>query len=322
MSHEITQRADKSYEFAYAGKPGWHGLGQKKEFGASLESWKIDAGMDFEVFESVISYQSMGGTHQFPDRKALFRSDTKDALSIVGADYHVVQPGQILDFFEDVTKLNGFQMSAAGTLFGGKRFWATAEVGKNFKAVDGDEINGYLLLVTSVDGTLSTQARFVAERVVCNNTLTIALGEKSKRAVSQKHSSEWNPEAFKIDLGILDAGWGKFNADIKKLTERKVSDAFARNYFSQKFFDKEKLAADQGIGAIKKVNTLMELYKGGAGAEFSYGTAYGMLNATTELFTHGTSKKRDAATQFVDSSMGDADNMKSKIFGELVGMCA
>lgn len=317
MAHQITQRADKSYEFAFFGKPVWHGLGQEMELGAPIEKWKKDAGMDFEVFSSAISYESMTGTHQFPERVALFRSDTTAPLSIVSSDYHIVQPSQVLDFFKDVTTLNGFQMSAAGTLFGGKRFWATAEVGKDFKAVDGDEIKGYLLLVTSVDGSLSTQARFVAERVVCNNTLTIALGEKSKHAVRQKHTSEWNPEEFKIDLGIMDSGWEKFNASIKKMTEKKVSDAFVRNYFSEKFFDKNKLAADQGVGAIKRVNTLMNLYKGGAGAEYSYGTAYGMLNAATELYTHGISAKRDVGNQFMDSSLGSADAMKTEVFNEL-----
>lgn len=320
MAHELTQRADKTYEFAYAGKPAY-GLGQKMLETATIDQWKKDAGMDWEVFESALTFQSMNGTHQFPSRRALFRSDTNEALSIVSDDYHVVHPPQILDFFKDVTALNGFKMSAAGTLFGGKRFWATAEVGKNFEAVSGDKIDGYLLLVTSVDGSLSTQARFVAERVVCNNTLTVALGENAKIATRQTHATEWNPEAFKVDLGILDAGWEKFNATIKKMTEKKVTDSFARNYFQKKFFDSEKLAADQGIGAIKKVNTLMELFKNGAGADFSYGTVYGMVNATTELYTHGTSTKRDSGTQFWNSSFGEADKMKSKIFAELSGMC-
>jgi phage/plasmid-like protein (TIGR03299 family) len=206
-------------------------------------------------------------------------------------------------------------------MFGGKRFWATADVGKEFHAVDGDKIDGQLLLVTSVDGTLSTQAKFISTRVVCNNTLTIALGENSKRSVRKTHSSIWEPTDFKIDLGIIDAGWEKFTSGIKSLVEKKVTDEFARQYFAETFYDKEKLAQDQGIGAIKKVNTLMELYRSGTGHEYSYGTAYGMLNAVTELFTHGISKNRDTSHQFWNSSFGKDDSIKNKIYSELMGLC-
>lgn len=319
--HQITQREDKTYEFAYSGKPGWHGLGQELEQGSTIEEWKKASGLDFEVFESLITYQSMTGEHTFPDRRALFRSDNKKALSIVSSDYHVVQPGEVLEFFRDVTTLHGFNLSAAGSLFDGKRFWATAEVGKDFKAVDGDNIDGYLLLVTSVDGTLATKAKFVAERTVCNNTLTIALGENSKYSVSKSHSSPWDPKEFKIDLGLIDSGWDKFKSNINLLTEAKITDQFAKKYFMDKFYDKEKLVQDQGIGSIKKVNTLMELYKNGAGAEYSYGTMYGLLNASTELFTHGTSKKREGSTQFWNSSFGDGDKTKTNIYNELIGLC-
>lgn len=318
MAHELTQRADKSYEFAYAGQPAWHGLGQEMKQGATIDQWKIDAGMDWEVFESALTYQSMKGLHTFPDRRVLFRSDNQEPLSIISSDYHIVQPGEVLEFFRDVTTLNGFEMSAAGTLFGGKRFWATANVGKSLKAVDDDVIDGQLLLVTSVDGTLATQAKFVSTRVVCNNTLTIALGESGKRAARKTHASSWDAKEFKVDLGLIDAGWETFNDNIKKLVDFKVSDGFAQNFFQNKFYNKDVLIQDQGIGAIKKVNTLMDLYRAGTGAEYSTGTAYGILNAATELFTHGITKSRDSSHQFWNSSFGKDEFTKTDIYESLL----
>lgn len=336
MAHQLTKnRLSNKYEFAYAGEPAWHNLGNELTEGASIADWKREAGMDWEVQESLVSFQTteMVANNQgvsslqsviktVPDKRVLFRSDTKDALSIVSADYHVVQPGEILDFFESICRLNDFKLSAAGTLFGGKRFWATAEVGKVFNAVDDDEIKGQLLLVTSVDGTLATQGKFTSTRTVCNNTLTIALGESSKRSVRKTHASEWDASSFKLDLGLIDAGWEKFNTDIKRLTEIKVSDSFALQFFQKEFYDAEKSADDQGIGDIKKVNTLMELYKRGAGAEYSKGTAYGILNATTELFTHGISKNRDASHQFWNSYFGAGEKTKNGIFSNLLEMVA
>jgi len=323
MAHQLTQRADSRYEFAYAGEPAWHQLGQELSPDAPISKWKIEAGMDWEVLQSLVSYNTIDDelksvVKTMNDKRVLFRSDTKEALSIVSGDYHIVQPGEVLDFFESICKINGFKLSAAGTLFGGKRFWATAEVGKVFNAVEDDEIKGQLLLVTSVDGTLATQAKFTSTRTVCNNTLTVALGESSKRAVRKTHASEWDADAFKLDLGLIDSGWSKFSADIKRLTEVKVSDSFALNFFQKEFFNSEKSADEQGIGDIKRVNTLMDLFRRGTGAEYSKGTAYGILNATTELFTHGITKKRDASHQFWNSYFGKDEAQKNRVFNDLL----
>ena len=325
MAHMLTQRTDKRYEFAYAeGKPAWHQLGAELKDGASIDDWKIASGLDWEVFESAVTYQAMDGvqtkTYTVPDKRVLFRSDNKFPLSIVSDDYHVVQPGQVLEFFRDITELNGFKLSAAGSLFDGKRFWATADVGKTFNAVSDDAINGQLLLVTSVDGSLSTQAKFTSTRVVCNNTLTVALGDSGKRAVRKTHASEWDAKEFKLDLGLIDAGWEKFNDKIKRLTETRVSDALALNFFQKEFFDDTKDADKQGIGAIRKVNTLMDLYRNGTGAEYSKGTAYGILNAATELFTHGITQARNPSHQFWNSYFGADDKMKTTVFDDLMEM--
>ena len=320
MAHELHfDRASKKYSFAYFQKPGWHLLGQELSENATIETWKTEAGLDWEVFESSAMFQSAQGNHIIPDKRVLFRSDTNEPLSIVSDGYHVVQPGQVLEFFRDVVQIHGFKLSAAGALFGGKRFWATAEVGKDFKAVDNDQIGGQLLLTTSVDGTIATQAKFVSTRVVCNNTLTIALGENSRNSVRQTHSSAWDASKFKIDLGLMDAGWSKFEKNIKRLTEIQTSDAFARRFFENQFFDEDLEADAQGIGAIRKVNTLMDLYKNGTGSEYSKGTAYGILNATTELFTFGISSgKRDPSYQFWNSQFGDDDKTKTKVYNELL----
>jgi phage/plasmid-like protein (TIGR03299 family) len=328
MAHEITKnRLTNKYEFAYAGQPAWHQLGAELSKDASIDEWKREAGMNWEVLGSPVSYTTLDSslkevTLVVPDKRVLFRSDTKDSLSIVSNDYHVVQPGEVLGFFESICKVNGFKLSAAGTLFGGKRFWATAEVGKVFNAVDDDEIKGQLLLVTSVDGTLATQAKFTSTRTVCNNTLTVALSENNKRSVRKTHASEWDADAFKLDLGLIDSGWEKFNSSIKKLTETKVSDSFARSFFEKEFYNPEKLAENQGIGDIKRVNTLMELYSRGTGAEYSKGTAYGILNAATEMFTHGISANRDPSHQFWNSYFGKDEVQKNRVFSDLVEMVA
>jgi phage/plasmid-like protein (TIGR03299 family) len=317
MAHELSIRENGKVEMAFTGSRSkiWHGLGEELEVGAPIEVWKTQAGMDWEVFESMVKYQSAAGEHIFPDRKALFRSDTNTALSIVSNDYRVVQPGEVLEFFRDLTTTHGMALSTAGVLFGGKRFWALAETGKDFKLAGEDEVKGNLLLVTSVDGTLSTTAKFVSERVVCNNTLSIALNESSKNLVKKTHRSDFDANSVKLDLGLIDDAWDKFKQNVETLASTKMTENAVQEFYQKLFFDPKK--EEQSWGDIRKVNQLLNLYRTGAGADIAKGTAWGALNAITNMYTHG-SGKRNESQQFWDASFGGSDKIKNEAMAALL----
>lgn len=321
MAHELSIRENGFVEFAFTGNRSkiWHTLGQEIEQDTSIEDWKIQAGLDWEVFESGITYNAYGEDLSFPSRKALFRSDTKAPLSIVGDGFKVVQPTQIIEFFRDLCENHGMRLSTAGSLFGGKRFFALAELGKDEQIVDGDRVLGNLLLTTAVDGSLATSAKFVSERVICNNTLTIALNEKTKNLIRVVHSADWDADQVKIDLGLIDASWYKFITDMRKLASIKVTDTEARKYFQGKFFNPTLGADEQTSTTMKKVDDFMDLLKNGAGADMARGTAWGVVNAATNLYTHGNGRKRDASRKFW-SAYYDSDKIKQEVVDDMLDL--
>lgn len=321
MAHEISIRENGFAEFACTKTPAWHGLGQMLEVGADLATWKKSAGMDWEVFESAVSYNSMTGTHTFPDKKALFRSDTKGALSIVGNDFKIVQPGDVLEFFRDLVDRHDMQLSTAGVLFGGKRFWALAETGREITLGNSDKVKGNLLLITAVDGSLATTAKFVSTRVVCNNTLTVAMGEKTRNLVKRTHKVDWDPAEVKLDLGLIDASWNNFMDRITKMAATPMNKMQATDFFQKMFYNPDVAAEDQSWGAARKVNQMLALMDGGIGADLSKGTVWGALNAITEAYTHG-SGKRDQNHQFWEGHFGENEKVKNKAFTMLSDLVA
>lgn len=329
MSHELTERDDGKVEMAFTGPRAaiWHSLGQNLEEGASIESWVTGAGLDWEVRESDASFDAVlpadDGTEQtvertFPDRKVLYRSDTCAALSIVGSKFKTVQPKQVVEFFRDLTEQHGMVLSTAGSLFGGKRFWALADTGRQGEVVDGDTVKGHLLLVTAVDGTMATTAKFVSTRVVCNNTLTVAMGGlSSKPMVKVTHRKDFDPSAVKIDLGVLDASWERVMGNFRKLAEKRMSAEEIRKFYEDQLFDPEHQFDDQSWGVIREVNRLTAFAEGGSGSSMSAGTAWGALCGATELYTHGAGK-RDASHRFWHSYNGNDESKKLDMFRSLL----
>lgn len=316
--HQLTARRNGFIEFAALGdrKEVWHGLGQYLPDGQTIEQWQTAAGMDWDILESNVRFQTAEGLKVDTQNKVLYRSDSTDVLGIVSEEYHVVQPKEVLEFFREFTETNKMKLSAAGTLFGGKRFWATAEVGKNAFIVPGDEIKAQLLLVTSADGSLSTQAKFTSTRTVCNNTLQVALRDNGSR-VRKTHASAFDPKQFKVDLGLIDTSWDAFVTNLKGFAEKKVTDQVAEEFFKKlvnpKNIDPTKLTVS------RQTDALMHFYKNGAGAEFSYGTQWGILNAVTEMATHGTGK-RDASHQFNNSEFGVGNSLKNEALSQLLAL--
>lgn len=287
MAHLIEQ-------MAYVGATPWHGLGSRLSPKQPIEIWQREAGMDWKIQDSPVHFKSdsigaLGSIHTFPDQKVLYRSDTKAPLSVVSQRYQVVQPREVLEFYRDLTEVSGFELETAGVLKGGRKFWALARTGQGTTLRGNDQVNGYLLLATSCDGTLATTATPTTVRVVCNNTLTIAL-DGSAKAIKVPHSTRFDPQAVKKQLGIAVSQWDNFMHRMRMLSERKVQWHEAMGFFMNVLCDANPNMPLPAVlpneRALRKVQCLYEGQGRGSTLESAQGTAWGLLNAVTEYVDH------------------------------------
>lgn len=278
---------------AYVGDAPWHGLGHRLSPHQPIETWVQEAGMDWCIDETPVRYVAGNGNAPdtlriFPDQKVLYRSDTQAALSVVSSRYQVVQPRQVLDFYRDLTEVSGYALETAGILKGGRKFWALARTGQSAAVKGSDVVHGYLLLASSCDGTLATTATPTTIRVVCNNTLAMAL-EGAPQAVRVPHNTRFDPDVIKEQLGIAVTRWDDFMHRMRLLANRKVKTCEAIDYCLQVLsphLQKNGAVPNAAHGPALKV---LRLYDGeGRGAELASakGTAWGLLSAVTEYIDH------------------------------------
>ncbi|WP_018925719.1 DUF932 domain-containing protein [Pseudomonas umsongensis] len=287
MAHLIEQ-------MAYVGATPWHGLGNRLTEKQPLEIWQREAGMNWQIQDSPVHFKAeasghLGSIHSFPEQKVLYRSDTKAPLSVVSHRYQVVQPREVLEFYRDLTEFSGYELETAGVLKGGRKFWALARTGQATALKGNDQVNGYLLLATSCDGTLATTATPTTVRVVCNNTLSISLNGATN-AIKVPHSTRFDPRTVKKQLGIAVSQWDEFMYRMRTLAERKVQTKEALGFFMDVLCDISAHApipeALPNKRAMEKVQTLYEGEGRGAELESARGTAWGLLNAVTEYVDH------------------------------------
>jgi phage/plasmid-like protein (TIGR03299 family) len=275
---------------AYVDQTPWHGLGNRLSTQQSIEIWAQQSGISFEIKETPVRFmtesaESPDAVATFSEQKVLFRSDTNMPLAVVSQRYQVVQPREILEFYRDLTEISGFELETAGVLKGGRKIWALAKTNQSAMLKGNDWINGYLLLATACDGTLATTAQFTSIRVVCNNTLAVALSNGTE-AVKVPHSTSFDPQAVKKQLGVSVAAWDSFIYRMKVLAERRVTSQEAMSFILSIFTGPATAA---GLGNERAMKKVLALYDGdGKGAELlsAKTTAFGLLNAITEYVDH------------------------------------
>ncbi|MGA3845148.1 DUF932 domain-containing protein [Ralstonia nicotianae] len=286
---------------AYVGQQPWHGLGTKLAPRQPLETWAKAVGMDWTIESSDVRFvtgtASIGAIHAFPEQRVLYRSDNKAPLGIVSARYHVVQPREVLEFYRDLTEVSGFELETAGVLKEGRKFWALARTGQTGTLKGKDTVNGYLLLATACDGTLATTAQFTSIRVVCNNTLQIALGNGTG-VVKVPHRSHFDAQAVKRQLGICVSSWDSFIVRTKALADRRVTDSVAEAFFRRVLTYPTTNPSDRAAVAVNEraIKAVEQLYAGrGKGAQLpsAANTAWGLVNSITEYVDHSRRARSD-----------------------------
>ena len=275
---------------AFVGATPWHGLGNPLSPQQPLEVWLTEAGMDWRIEQSDVLFNvADDGMHirPFADSKVLYRSDSLAPLSVVSPRYKVVQPSEVLEFYRDLVSAGGFELETAGVLKGGRKLWALAKTGQEALLKGGDRVKAYLLLATSCDGTLCTTAQFTSVRVVCNNTLQMAVKDRTG-AVKVPHSTVFDPQSVKEALGLGLSAWDRFIGNIKQLSQRTVSPEEACQFFRD-VLDEPLVEGTEDAVTSKALQQVSALYSGGGMGSLltgTRGTAWGLVNAMTEYVDH------------------------------------
>lgn len=325
MSHEIYRDEYGRDNMAFVGKEPWHGLGQKLDENAPIETWIEQAGFDWHIERSPVMYvheDSQGNKtpRQWDKRHVLFRSDNGEALSVMSNGYQLVQPGEVMEFFRDVCETYNFRLETAGMLKGGARYWALANT-KFGSQINGEPYKNYLMLSTSCDGTMATTGQFQTVKTVCQNTLSLALHMERGNAVKCYHSKQFSPSKFKDALGLVN--WEKtvenFAESMDQLSQVTVDLETAESFFGdllrprseeQKKADQEAIERGEKVRAIRGLDDLMDSYQYAPGA--APGNAYGLIQGVTHWIDH---KRGTQADKRLDSAwFGQGATIKQNAF--------
>lgn len=320
MAHELTIRENGQVEFAYLEKDGlpWHGLGQPMQEGQSLDDWRTKAGMDWKIQRSKIRYATApnAGFLEFPEQHVLFRSDNHAPLGVVSDRYKVVQPNEVIEFFRDIAKAGGLELSAAGTIFEGKRFWATAKIGEASPTSVKDRVGGFLLISTSADGSLATEVRRTTVRTVCSNTLAMAMAD-APASVKVTHRSVFDSAKVKEFMGLNEAAWDAFKHQIATLADKRLLIDQAEHMTETLLLPVGGVATPEQVGKVvasPAYNKILDLFKGQAkGSSFDGAgdSAWGWVNAVTE-YADWWARARSNENRFVSALWGPNAAMKEE----------
>lgn len=305
----------------YDGQQPWNPLGVSLAPNQSIESCIKQFGMDWEINESPVHFKPDGinDFQSYEDKKVLSRSDNGAPLSVVSQKYKVVQPREILEFYRDLTEVSGYQLETAGVIKGGKKIWALARTGQEGMLKGKDHMKSYLLLATACDGTLATTATPTSIRVVCSNTLAFAINGAAN-AIKVPHSTRFNAQAVKKELGVAVSHWDNFMYQMKLLSERKVTAQEGLEFF-ELVFNTESHPAEQKRNdrAIKVVQSLFDGKGKGALLASSAGTTWGLLNAVTEYVDH-EKRARNHDYRLDSAWFGHGASIKQKALDSAVTM--
>lgn len=315
MSHEVES-------MAYAGAAPWHKLGTKVDHLMTSEEAIKAAGLDWTVSMQPVYVQKISnglpdGVTLADDWKAVQRDTDSKVFAVVGAGYVPVQNTEAFHFFDEVVSQKQAYYETAGSLRGGSRVWMLANLPDSI-SVKGEEIRKYLTLVNSHDGTLALQMFWTPVRVVCMNTLTMALSSATNSFYA-RHTTYIHSRVYKAQeiLGLAN----KFYDDwilkaqamaLKQLPAPKMPLLLAESFSG--LVNAETIFPSTPI-MQKNFQRVEELVYAGRGQSNPaiQGTVWQAYNAVTEFVDYEKEYKDKAdSTRLYNSWFGTGADIKKR----------
>jgi phage/plasmid-like protein (TIGR03299 family) len=310
MSHEI-EMIDGQAQMAYAGDVPWHGLGTKVAADLSPQQIMQQAGLDWTVQKEVLTTAS--GV-ELESQKALVRTSDNKVLDIVGENWEPVQNEEAFEFFSEYCAAGDMEMHTAGSLKGGQMVWGLAKVKESFDILGGDQVDSYLLFSNPHMYGKSVDVRFTPIRVVCNNTLTLSLGQKVANSCKINHRSQFNPNKVKVALGIASEKFAKYKETAEFLASKRYDMKSLINYYNEVFprtyVGKKPVTVEDFKDLTSNGQLAHSFLETQPGAEFGAGSWWSALNSVTYLTDHKMGREVD--TRLTSAWFGQNQTRKVK----------
>lgn len=268
----------------------WHGLGTiVQEAPTSADALRL-AGLDWTVNQNPVFTE---GGFEIPNYKANVRSSDNTVLGIVTDRYKVVQNAEAFAFTDSIIDTGNVLYETAGSLRNGKTIWMLARMPET--NILGDKFDPYMCFTNSHDGSGAVKVCMTPIRVVCNNTLNMALANAS-RCWSTKHIGDISSklEEAKHTLVMANNYMKKLDEEADKLANQKISEDEIAKILDELFPVNEDKDSDRKKNNVEEAkNQIMICYMAPDIAKF-IGTKYGFLNAVSDWCGHATPARNTA----------------------------
>lgn len=293
MPANIVVRTDGTAEMMVAnGEAPWHSLGQRLDHVATAKEAIEAAHLDWNIVKQPVYVNTPGGFNLVPNKFALMRQDTKEVFNVLSDRYSPVQNREAFAFFDAVVGQGEAIYHTAGALDGGRKVWILAKLPGDLVVANQDVLERYILLANSHDGSQALTMAMTPIRVVCQNTLSVALaGAKRESSFYARHTTNVHLKAGQARdiLGLAEAYYQLFAQGVERLASKAWNEAQMKEMLVNLFKLKEYEALEEQH-ANKRVafETVLELFETGKGNNLPgvYGTQWAAYNAMTEWSDH------------------------------------
>tara|TARA_R100000152_G_C6782153_1_gene218652 strand:+ start:4867 stop:5844 length:978 start_codon:yes stop_codon:yes gene_type:complete len=304
----------------YAGATPWHGEGTYVGDQDVLSKEALVAsGLEWGVHKAECYAQDEGGDIFIPDMRAVLRDTDNAYMGMVGKDFHLLQNSEAFEFMDSLVEEGKMRYHTAGSLRNGKRIFILGKIGE-YEALPNDLVDKYILLYNSHDGTGALRCLPTTVRVVCANTVNMALSQGRGQGISVRHTKNMRSrmdEAHKI-FGLAQDQLSEAEEFHKALAQTTMTngqwDEFANILIPDPVGEGKDGKPKNPKRAQNNRDKLQNLYLMGRGSEISgvRFTPWAAYNAVTEYVNYERSSRGGQANRFESALFGSGATLIQK----------
>lgn len=274
----------------YTRETPWHGLGTRvMEAPASREALEL-AGLNWKVVQEPIYTENQ---EVIEGHKANVRDSDRKVLGVVSNKYKVIQNEEAFAF-TDALLGEGVRYETAGSLMDGRKVWLLARMPREY-IMSGERISPYLVFSNTHDGSGAIKVALTPIRVVCNNTLNLALQE-AERCWSVKHIGDVSMkiEDARNTLLHADRYMGALGKEFEALRQKKISEKQVMEYIELLLPVDENAGNQQKKNILRLRDDMKARYFDAPDLKDLGNNTYRFINAVSDFATHANPLRKTA----------------------------